>query len=302
MTNRILLAALFAFGMAFPGFADASEKQIRNFVYKKAKVEGLSHKSKYRYARVKGFARRGEMSQRFEIRHGDCGKSSGWSDCDNDRGRVELKEGPKNSMSKPGKGVWYGYSIFIPKDFKSLGRANSMMGQVKAEGWSMPMWSITFNDSPYLNFADNQKCKIGSFSSWKGRWVDVTIYAHYGHSGQNAYFLLYKDGKLLCQRKTPFMPREFAKKTPKLGLKYGLYSSFVSRYLAKHGKVPAGAAGMTQNHEGGKSKSPSSTPFKYDWGVKLPTHVVFYDEFRYGTRREDVDVKILEARGVPPVD
>lgn len=166
----------------------------------------------------------------------------------------------------------------------------------------MPMWSLTFNDSPYLNFADNKKCKLGSFSSWKGRWVDVTIFAHYGFSGQSAYFQLFKDDKLLCQRKTPFMPAEFSKKAPKLGLKYGVYSSFVSRYLAKHGKTPVGASGMTQNHEGGKSKSPSPTPFKYDWGVKLPTHVVFYDEFRFGSKREDVDVRMLEARGIPPVD
>lgn len=287
-------------GLATAALAEG--KPLKNSILKQVSIEGLSHKGKHRFTKVKQPTRRGKIAQRFEIRHGDCGRSSGWNDCQSDRGRVEMKEKRKNSMSKPGKGVWYGYSILIPKDFVSLGRGNTMLGQVKAEGWNMPMWSLTFNDSPYLNFADNKKCKIGSLSSWKGRWIDVTIYAHYGHSGQKSYFQLYKDGRLICNRKTPFMPSEFRGKTPKLGLKYGVYNSFVSRYLAAHGRTPANAKAYGQKHEGGKSKSPSPTPFKFDWGVQLPTHVVYYDEMRYGATREEVDVRMLEARGVPPVD
>ena len=296
----ILVAGILAVSSA--GDAIAKEKPIRNSVLKKVKIEALSHKSKYRFAMVRDFARRGTKSQRFEIRHGDCGKQSGWNDCDTDRGRVEMKEKPKNAMSKPGQGVWYGYSMFIPKSFQSLGRANTVLGQVKAEGWLTPMWWLTFNDRPYLKFADGQECKLGSLSSWKGRWIDITIYAHYGHSGQKTYFQLYKDGRVICEKRSPFMPAEYRKKKPKLGLKYGIYNSFVSRYLAARGKIPAEAKAYKQSHESGKSKSPSPTPFKFDWGVELPTHVVFYDEMRYGSRREDVDVKMLEARGVPPVD
>jgi polysaccharide lyase-like protein len=285
-----------------PGLTQAKDKPLRNSVVKKVKIEGLSHKGGHRFGYVSQPTRRGKKAQRFEIRHGDCGRSSGWNDCENDRGRVEMKESPKNSMSKPGQGVWYGYSILIPKDFVSLGRANTMLGQVKAEGWSMPMWSLTFNDSPYLNFADNKKCKIGSMSSWQGRWIDVTIYAHYGTSGQSVYFQLFKDGKLICQRKAPFLPAEFARKKPKLGLKYGIYNSFVNRYLAKHGRMPSDAKAYNQSHEGGTSKSPSPVPYEFDWGVSVPTHVIYYDEMRYGSSREDVDVRMLEARGVPPVD
>lgn len=103
MFKGLRLLVLLCFAVSLVGPVAAEEKQIRNFAYKKTKIEALSHGSKYRYARVKGFARRGEMSQRFEIRHGDCGKQSGWNDCENDRGRVELKEQPKNSMSKPKK-------------------------------------------------------------------------------------------------------------------------------------------------------------------------------------------------------
>lgn len=300
---RLIVLGLLSFCLWLePRIADAKERPIRNSVQRNVKLEDLSHRQRYRYAKVAGPTRRGERAERFEIRHGDCGRSSGWNDCESDRGRVEMKERPKNAFSKPGKGVWYGYSILIPNDFVSLGRANTLLGQVKAEGWSMPMWHLTYNDSPYLHYADGKTCKIGSLASWKGRWIDVTIYAHYGHAGEDVYFQLYKDGKLLCQRKSPFMPAEFRKRKPKLGLKYGLYNSFVSRYLARHGRTPAEVTAYAQSHEGGRSKSPSPTPFKYNWGVELPTHVVYYDEFRAGARREDVDVRMLEARGVPAVD
>lgn len=300
---RLFFVALCSIVFALPpAFLPASERPLRNSVLRNVKLEDLSHRQRYRHAMVAQPTRRGERAQRFEIRHGDCGRSSGWDDCATDRGRVEMKERPKNSISKPGQGVWYGYSILIPDDFVSLGRGNTVLGQVKAEGWHMPLWHLTFNDSPYLHYADGQTCKIGSLSSWKGRWIDVTIYAHYGHDGQNVYFQLYKDGKMICQRRTPFMPAELRNKRPKLGLKYGLYNSFVSRYLARHGRVPANAHAYAQDHEGGRSNSPSPTPFKFDWGVELPTHVVYYDEFRAGARREDVDVRMLEARGVPPVD
>ncbi len=59
---------------------------------------------------------------------------------------------------------------------------------------------------------------------------------------------------------------------------------------------------MKESPKNSMSKSPSPTPFKYDWGVTLPTHVIFYDEMRYGQRREDVDVRMLEAHGIPPLD
>ncbi|WP_270725758.1 heparin lyase I family protein [Shimia sp. Alg240-R146] len=282
---------------------EAQSKKLRNSVVKKVKIEDLSHKGKYRFGYVTSPTRRGDKAQRFEIRHGDCGRSSGWNDCESDRGRVEMKERPKNAMSKPGKGIWYGYSVYIPADFVSLGRANTILSQAKVEKNNMPLWALTFNDSPYLLYSDGTHCKIGSLSSWRGRWNDIVVFANYATSGQAVYFQLFKDNKLICQRTAPIMPPSYANKQQKIGIKYGIYSSFVSRYLAKHGTMPAAAKAYQQTHStGSSSKSPSPTPFKYDWGVKLPTHVIYYDEMRYGSRREDVDVRMLEARGVPPVD
>lgn len=230
----------------------------------------LSHGADYQFAMVRGFTRRGELAQRFEIRHGDCGRSSGWDDCANDRGRVERKEHPKNVFSEPGEGVWYGYSIYIPADFVSLGRANTHLSQAKVEGELMPLWQLTFKDHPYVLYSDGGSCSLGSMRRWQGVWNDVTVYAHYGESGEDVYFQLYRNGVLLCERNEPIMHPSMHGRRQRIGIKYGIYNSFVSRYLANHDR--------------------------------LPTHVIYYDEMLAGSRREDVDVQMREAAGLPSVD
>lgn len=297
-------ALLFLAILTFLAPPQTAEAQSRKFsIEKNSQIEKLSHRKKYRFSKSPEIVRRGEVAQRFEIRHGDCGKTSGYSDCANDRMRVEMKEKPKNKFSRPGRGVWYGYSVFIPQSFVSLGKANTALSQVKTEKWPMPMWMLTFNDNPYLLWADNKTCKIGSMASWKGKWNDLVVYANYGQSGADTYFLLYRNDRLICRRNTPFVPAKAAKNGLKLGMKYGVYNSFVSRYLAKNAKKNVSSAALQQaNKNGVVSRSPSLTPFKHDWGVKLPTHVVYYDEMRFGSSRETVDVRMLEKAGIPPVD
>lgn len=284
---------------SLPAFGQASKYSIE----KNTRLEKLSHKSRYGFSKSSKVVRRGKVSQRFEIRHGDCGRTSGYNDCNNDRGRVERKEQPKNKFSAPNRGVWYGYSIFVPNSFVSLGKANTALSQVKTERWNMPMWMLAFNDNPYLMYADNATCNIGPLASWKGRWNDLVVYANYSQSGAGTYFPLYRNDRLLCHRKTPFVPPAAAAAGLNLGLKYGIYNSFVSRYLAKNGTKSVQGSSLSQANENGVvSKSPSQTPFKFDWGVQLPTHVVYYDEMRFGPTRESVDVRWLEKNGAAPVD
>lgn len=232
--------------------------------------QGLSHGQPYQFAAVQSFARRGQQSQRFEIRHGDCGGNSVYDDCTNDRGRVERKELPKNTFSPPGEGVWYGYSIYIPSDFESLGRANTSLSQAKVESEAFPLWALILNDNSYVLYSDDEKCHIGSVQSWIGAWNDITVYANYSEGGQDVYFQLFRNGSLLCQRNEPIMHQSMWGRDQQIGFKYGIYNSSLSRYLANH--------------------------------AELPTHVIHYDEMLAGPRREDVDIRMREAAGLPPVD
>ena len=89
----------------------------------------------------------------------------------------------------------------------------------------------------------------------------------------------------------------------RIGMKYGIYNSFVSRYLAANATRRVDLDSYTQSQSSGTtSRSPAQSPFKIDWGIELPTHVIFYDEMLAGSRREDVDVRMREAAGLPPVD
>ena len=106
--------------------------------------------------------------QQFRIRHRDCGCSSGWDDCNNDRARIERKKQPKNAFSKPGQGIRYGFPPHLPGDFVSLGRGNTSFSQTKVEGDLMPMRQLTFNHRPYLLYSDGQTCSLGSLAMWPG--------------------------------------------------------------------------------------------------------------------------------------
>lgn len=189
LVSSLCTAQLIAMLSATIFFGSNAIAQQANSILDSTRVEqGLSHGATYRFAMVTGFSRRGDLAQRFEIRHGDCGRTSGWDDCANDRGRVERKEHPKNAFSEPGEGIWYGYSIYIPADFESLGQANTHLSQVKVEGEAMPLWQLTFNDRPYVLYSDDTYCSLQSMAMWMGRWNDITVYAHYGEGGENVYF------------------------------------------------------------------------------------------------------------------
>ena len=67
--------------------------------------------------------RAGKKSIRFEVREGDCGNDPGkWNDCKKDRQRHELSGDRFNGKA------WYAYSIYLPKDFKSVDPVKSAMG------------------------------------------------------------------------------------------------------------------------------------------------------------------------------
>lgn len=302
---KLLKSALCGFVVVAAGCTTSTSSADRAFsILDHTRIEKpLSHGADYQFTMVNDLTRRGERAQRFEIRHGDCGSVEGWDDCSNDRQRVERKENPKNTFSKPGEGVWYGYSIYIPKDFVSLGRGSTVLGQAKVEGELFPLWLTSFGDNPYVLFSGGHSCKLPKLATWRGRWNDITVYANYATEGQQVYFQLYRNGDLLCEHRKSLVPASVRGKSQKIGFKYGIYNSWVSRYLAANATKPLHAQGFSQRATTGHiSRSASATPFEHDWGVRLPTHVIHYDEMLSGSRRQDVDVRMREAAGLSPVD
>jgi hypothetical protein len=49
------------------------------------------------------------------------------------------------------------------------------------------------------------------------------------------------------------------------------------------------------NDSGLVIQSATSRPYDYDWGVELPTQIVYYDAMNVGFTREDVDIRMQAA-------
>jgi hypothetical protein len=84
----------------------------------------------------------------------------------------------------------------------------------------------------------------------------------------------------------------------RITLRYGIYNGAVSRWLYNNRSRDVAVSGFEDvNANGGRGAAPSYTgrPFDIDWGVELPTQVVFYDEVRIGRSREEVDVRLRYA-------
>lgn len=237
-------------------------------------------------------ARVGKTSQRFELRHGDCYDM----DCSNDRRRVEYQQRNEDTDRYVGKTVWYGWSLFLPEDFPDLAPTNTILGQVQMHGWRAPSWSFNLRDGALnFNVTDLQSCRAASLGEVRGRWTDIVVKANYELAPTSGRTIeVWINGKMACSSKAPLVSQEMLDISPTdaLRFKYGIYNSYVSRWLTNNAKRSVSVEGFADNHEdsGETILSPTSKPFEYDWGVELPTQIAYYDEVRIGKNREDVEI------------
>ncbi|WP_440618280.1 heparin lyase I family protein [Candidatus Pelagibacter sp. HIMB1493] len=195
--------------------------------------------------------RAGEKSVRFEVRFGDCGKDKPpgkWSDCKKDRQRHELS-GKKFKGEK-----WTAFSIYLPKDFKSVDPVKLAMGQFHQKGGS-PNLMFQFNN--YGFWADRQRGfmtieqkLILPYEDMIGKWNDILIHGNFTKK-EDGFFKIWVNNKLKYEyygQTTWGKPSFF---------KFGIYHTYVSRF---------------------------SNTYKKPY----PTQVVYFDEIRHGNSREKV--------------
>jgi len=244
-----LLSFVTVLSLAFASTADAG----------RLSGERSLNKKKHGYQIVRGISRAGKKSQRFEVRPGDCGKGSGWSDCANDRERSEYKI--KKAM-RFGKDHWIGFSVYLPKDFYASPSVNTTVGQIHQRGGpsgtvrglpsNPPLVQLEMRGNSYRagvhiltgsanNVRDDVKYfDLARLSAMRGRWTDVMI--HLDTSNGNEVFEVYINGarKGRIADFINFVPKEYY-------FKYGIYRSFIS-----------------------KEKRP------------MPTQILYIDEVKYG--------------------
>ena len=209
----------------------------------------------------------GDESQRFEVRPGDCGSSSRWSDCESDRERSEVSS--KRARFFPGTDKWISYMLYLPSDFKSSRFVKSTLGQIHMEGGFKgtaggfksfpPLLQINVKDYDYIAcfhvlYGDensiSDRCEnrhISSIEEMKGRWSRITIHL-FGEYKKPKLDIFFNGNKVAeFEQSLPRDPEYYY-------LKYGIYRSFVSRH-----------------------------------GGPLPIQIVYYDEVKIGSNREEVE-------------
>ncbi len=193
--------------------------------------------------------RAGEKSVRFEVRFGDCGYDRGkWNDCKKDRQRHELS-------GKTFKGKkWTAFSIYLPKDFKSVDPVKLAMGQFHQRKGS-PNLMFQFNNDGFwadrqISYMTQEMKLILPYKDMIGKWNDILIYGNFTKK-EDGFFKIWVNNELKYEyngRTTSGKPSFF---------KFGIYQTYVSRYSLYEERT-------------------------------YPTQIVYFDEVRHGNSREKV--------------
>ena len=225
----------------------------------------------FKYIRDNSKARAGDYLQKFELRDGDCFGDDNWSDCANDRQRIELSSEPNQTVT--GKQC-YGYSIKLSNFFTDIRKVSTTLGQIHQKGGpygkanSLPSFPPLIQidarkGNLYLNWHklsgsrddvkdDSKYYKLKTLKSMKGVWTDISLCLDFENKRIDAWV----DGNNVIKiSKSPifFEPES-------IYFKHGIYQSFISKYTSFKGKTP--------------------------------TQIVYYDEVRRGNSIEEVDLNI----------
>jgi hypothetical protein len=275
--------------------------------YTQGERKSINHEQPWGISVERGITRRGEVSQRFEIRHGDCGGDANWDDCTNDRRRVE-KYAELDPDDALGRTVFFGYSLYVPADFESVHPSNTTVGQLKLVGYRQPMWDLRLRDDHALFKADasKQECRVTDLSNMLGGWTDIVVGFDLDPDAKTGSF----DGEYArvwingvadeCDFDKPVLTRDMLRNSRSswhgFHMDWGIYNSYVSRWFDRNRTKDPVVAEFVDTHKdsGLVVRSVTADPWSLDWGVEFPTMVMYYDEIRMGYTRESVDVLQIE--------
>lgn len=209
------------------------------------------------YALVGAPTRLGALAQRFEVRPGDCAANTGWDDCARDRERSEFRLPNMN----PVQNLWVGFSLYLPRDFRTSDRVRTTVFQIHQIGGPQRMDNGRPSNPPVLQLefqgenlratlhvpgASNVHLPLASADSLRGRWVDFQV--NLDTTGPEPRAAFWVDGLMAGTARGWTNHRPDA-----TYVKYGIYRSFVSRQ-----------------------------------GAPMPVQVAVFDEIRLGSSRAAV--------------
>lgn len=210
----------------------------------------------------------GHSSERFELRHGDCGGQ----DCGRSDGSRERSEVSQNGdQNLEGKTYWYGWSMYVPHDFPEVGNIpGTSKTQTFAQfhqnplnpdsGW-YPAWMFgkefngdfivrsfpTYNNPPYVS----NSYKLIDKNYFTSRWHDFLVNSKWS-TRSDGFMKIWVNGVKKVDYNGPTM----SPNNKWVYFKYGAYR-------------------------------PSDTN-------NLGSTVIYFDEIRRGNQRSDVDILSID--------
>ena len=263
---------------------------------------------------------------KFEIEHGGCGGDENWSDCDNDRQRVELKDGYKVSLQSFGSKTkqvkrYYRTNIYIPNedDFPNTFPMTQMIHQVKLHRKNQPIWMVHYHQEGLKISTDTARsgaCQIPKKYVPRDEWFEVEIFADYTkgreRSRRDEPFFFYRiNGRTVCSINTPLITERGLKDggRKKLQLKFGIYNTFPSRWLLLQPEnldwIAENNISFTAYQQDSKGQSNGAvnsklgTPFEFDWPIKLPKQTIYFTDWKIADSQEKLGeprFELVEAK------
>ena len=247
--------------------------------------------------------RYGSLSERYEVRDGDCGGS----DCTNPRYRSEISLSKKNTKARLDQDIWYGWSFFNKNILSSSTKWNLMfvLGQWKMGGDNPPIFKLVqigaregnwggcdkkicnrnFSRDDVVIQLDDMKekyswgrkenwgliCKLFNIEDSIGTWVDIVVNTNFS-TKNDGYLKVWINGEQKCDYKGQVVTLKTKRFYPGPNHRRGIYVSYTKRWdkIRPH--------------------------------LTKPTAIAYYDEFRSGKKREDVDITMIERRGGKALD
>ena len=263
---------------------------------------------------------------KFEIEHGGCGGDGNWSDCDNDRQRVELTDGYKVSLQSFGSKTkqvkrYYRTNIYIPNEdeFPDTFPMTQMIHQVKLHRKNQPIWMVHYHNEGLkisTDTAPSGACFVNKKYVPRGKWIELEIFADYTKGKERIkrdepFFLYRINGRTVCTIKTPLVTDRGLKDggSKKLQLKFGIYNTFPSRWLllqpknldwiARNNITFTAYQQDSKGESNGAVSSKLGTPFEFDWPIKLPKQTIYFTDWKIADSREKLGTprfELVEAK------
>lgn len=169
--------------------------------------------------------------ERFEVRSGDCHFNGGWSDCDNNRERSELRE--RGSQSAAETSAWYGWWFYVPQNWPDVFPTKTVLGQFHQDG-SHPLWMFLNYDGGLV--LDDQstgrttrRIPLIDHKKFASQWHRIEIQAKWTTSS-SGLLKVWVNNDLKFEHHGGTMTAET------VYFRFGVYRSFISRYKSATGQ------------------------------------------------------------------